>query len=75
MARANGFEVITYQRDSKNKEKAVHTKLVARRTLTIATTAVPTALVIGSGDRDFIPLVRVELGSGNVRFLQHLRAA
>jgi uncharacterized LabA/DUF88 family protein len=59
MAAQNGFEVITHDRDAKNKEKAVDTELVARGTLTIATTPAPAALVIGSGDRDFIPLVSI----------------
>jgi uncharacterized LabA/DUF88 family protein len=59
MAKANGFEVITHDRDAKNKEKAVDTELVARGTLTIATTPAPAVLVIASGDRDFIPLVNI----------------
>jgi uncharacterized LabA/DUF88 family protein len=59
MATANGFEVITHDRDARNKEKAVDTELVARGTLTIATTPAPAVLVIASGDRDFIPLENI----------------
>lgn len=59
MAAKNGFEVVTHDRDAKNKEKAVDTELVARGTLAIATTPAPATLVIASGDRDFIPLVNV----------------
>jgi uncharacterized LabA/DUF88 family protein len=59
MAKSKGFEVITHDRDRQNKEKAVDTELVARGTLTIATTPAPAVLVIASGDRDFIPLVSV----------------
>ena len=59
MAAQNGFAVITHERDSKNKEKAVDTELVARGTLAIATTPSPAVLVIASGDRDFIPLVSI----------------
>ena len=59
MAAANGFEVFTHERDTKNKEKAVDTELVARGTLAIATTPAPAVLVIASGDRDFIPLVNI----------------
>jgi uncharacterized LabA/DUF88 family protein len=77
MARANGFDVITHERDSKNKEKAVDTELVARGTLAIATTPSPAVLVIASGDHDFIPLVNVahELKwEVDVRFLQRVHA-
>ena len=59
MAAQNGFEVITHDRDKKNKEKAVDTELVAQGTLAIATTPSPAVLIIGSGDRDFIPLVGI----------------
>jgi NYN domain len=59
MAERGGFEVKTYERDAKNKEKAVDTELVAQGTLTIATTPAPAVLIIASGDRDFIPLVDV----------------
>jgi uncharacterized LabA/DUF88 family protein len=59
MVAKNGFEVITHDRDAKNKEKAVDTELVARGTLVIATTPAPATLIIASGDRDFIPLVNI----------------
>jgi uncharacterized LabA/DUF88 family protein len=59
MAEQGGFKVITHDRDSSNKEKAVDTELVAQGTLLIATTPAPAVLVIGSGDRDFLPLVRI----------------
>ena len=59
MAQQGGFKVITHDRDASNKEKAVDTELVARGTLVIATTPSPAVLVIGSGDRDFLPLVRI----------------
>jgi uncharacterized LabA/DUF88 family protein len=59
MAKNGGFEVKTYDRDARNKEKAVDTELVAQGTLTIATAPAPGVLVIASGDRDFIPLVNV----------------
>jgi uncharacterized LabA/DUF88 family protein len=58
MAEQGGFKVITHDRDSANKEKAVDTELVAQGTLLIATTE-PAVLVIASGDRDFLPLVSV----------------
>lgn len=59
MAQRGGFKVITHDRDANNKEKAVDTELVAQGTLAIATTPTPATLVIASGDRDFIPLVRI----------------
>lgn len=59
MAGQAGFEVITHERDFANKEKAVDTELVARGTLLIARTQPPGVLIIASGDRDFLPLVRV----------------
>lgn len=60
MAEQGGFRVITHDRDAAtDKEKAVDTELVAQGTLVIATTPAPAALVIGSGDRDFLPLVNV----------------
>jgi uncharacterized LabA/DUF88 family protein len=59
LAERGGFKVITHERDSSNKEKAVDTELVAQGTLVIATTPSPAVLVIASGDRDFLPLVNV----------------
>jgi uncharacterized LabA/DUF88 family protein len=58
MAKRSGFKVITHERDAANKEKAVDTELVVQGTLILATTT-PGILVIGSGDRDFVPLVKV----------------
>ena len=59
MAERGGFNVIVHERDAANKEKAVDTELVAQGTLVIATTSPSAALVIGSADRDFLPLVNV----------------
>lgn len=59
MAKNGGFEVITHDRDSQNKEKAVDTELVAQGTLAVATGPTKGVLVIASGDRDFIPLVNI----------------
>ncbi len=53
------FTVIVHDRDAKNKEKAVDTELVAQGTEIICMAGEPMTLVIASGDRDFIPLVRV----------------
>lgn len=44
---------------AETEQKAVDTELVAQGTLLIAATPAPAALVIGSGDRDFLPLVNV----------------
>ena len=59
MAQQGGFEVITHDRDAKNKEKAVDTELVAQGTLAIALGPEKGVCVIGSGDRDFLPLVNI----------------
>ncbi|MGB6389776.1 MAG: NYN domain-containing protein [Methyloceanibacter sp.] len=59
MAERSGFKVITHDRDADNKEKAVDTEIVAQGTLLLAQTPAPAVLVIGSGDRDFLPLVNV----------------
>ena len=59
MAKSGGFEVITHDRDYHNKEKAVDTELVAQGTLAIAMGPETGVLVLGSGDRDFIPLVNI----------------
>ena len=59
MAQHGGFEVITHDRDAKNKEKAVDTELVAQGTLAVALGPANGVLVIGSGDRDFLPLVNI----------------
>ena len=59
MAEQGGFKVTTHDRDSKGKEKAVDTDLVAQGTELLCDAKEPGVLVIASGDRDFIPLVRV----------------
>ena len=53
------FTVFIHDRDVNNKEKAVDTELVAQGTEIICTSAEPMALVIASGDRDFVPIVRI----------------
>jgi hypothetical protein len=58
-ARKNGFEVIVHERVPGHGEKCADTELVVRGTEIIATSAEPMTLVIGSGDRDFVPLVDV----------------
>ena len=58
-AQAQGFKVTVHDRGADNKEKAVDTELVAQGTEIICTEPKPMVLVIGSGDRDFIPLVKV----------------
>ena len=52
-----GFTVTVHDRDSQRREKAVDTELVAQGTEVICDAKEPMALVIASGDRDFIPLV------------------
>jgi len=59
MAEQGGFEVKTHDRDARNKEKAVDTELVAQGTLAVALGPENGVLVIGSGDRDFLPLVNI----------------
>lgn len=59
MAENGGFKVITHDRDTNNKEKAVDTELVAQGTLAVALGPAEGVLIIGSGDRDFIPLVNI----------------
>lgn len=56
-ARKNGFEVIVHERVPGRGEKCADTELVVRGTELIATSNEPMTLVIGSGDRDFLPLV------------------
>jgi uncharacterized LabA/DUF88 family protein len=57
-AKQSGFLVTVHQSSSDNREKAVDTELVAQGT-EIVCTEEPQALAILSGDRDFVPLVRV----------------
>lgn len=59
MAADGGFKVTTHDRDSQGREKAVDTDLVAQGTELICDAPQPGVLVIASGDRDFIPLVRL----------------
>jgi uncharacterized LabA/DUF88 family protein len=63
LAERGGFEVKTHDRDSNNREKAVDSELVAQGTRIICTTP-PAVLVVASGDRDFIPLVRIAHDEG-----------
>jgi uncharacterized LabA/DUF88 family protein len=58
-AKELGFTVTVHDRDSQDREKAVDTELVAQGTEVIVDAKEPMALVIASGDRDFIPLVSV----------------
>ena len=53
------FTVFLHDRDAANKEKAVDTELVVRGTEIICTAEKPMALVLASGDRDFLPIVRL----------------
>jgi uncharacterized LabA/DUF88 family protein len=64
MAEAGGFKVKVHDRDANNKEKAVDAELVAQGTRVICKTPAPAVLVIGSGDRDFVPLVNVAKEEG-----------
>lgn len=58
-AQRSGFEVITHDRGRSGQEKAVDTEIVARGTELICDEQQPGVVVLASGDRDFIPLVRV----------------
>lgn len=58
-AKQQGFTVTVHNRDSKGREKAVDTELVAQGTEIIVGATEKMTLVIASGDRDFIPLVSV----------------
>lgn len=64
MARSSGFEVITHDRDFNNKEKAIDTEIVAQGTRAICRSPSPGVLVLASGDRDFIPLVKIAQDEG-----------
>lgn len=63
MAEQGGFEVITHDRDANNREKAVDAELVAQGTRIICRTS-PAVLVIASGDRDFVPLLKIAHDEG-----------
>lgn len=58
-AKHNGFEVITHERSSSGKEKAVDTEIVAKGTEIVCTVADRAILKLLSGDRDFIPLINI----------------
>jgi len=58
-AKLNGFEVITHDRGFDGHEKAVDTEIVARGTEIICDQREPGVVVLASGDRDFLPLVRL----------------
>lgn len=60
-AKDKGFDVIVYDRNSQNKEKAIDTKLVAEGAKVIykSGTEGPAVLKILSGDSDITPLVEI----------------
>lgn len=58
-ATSQGFEVIVHDRSADGREKAVDTELVAQGTEIICSAGQPMDLIVVSGDRDFIPLVKV----------------
>jgi uncharacterized LabA/DUF88 family protein len=58
-ASRDGFEVLTYMRGYKGEEKEVDTEIVARGTEIICDHKGHGVIVLASGDRDFLPLVRV----------------
>jgi len=57
-AKDSGFEVITHERNTSGKEKAVDTEIVAQGTEFVCTLE-PAILKLLSGDRDFIPLIKI----------------
>ncbi len=58
-ARAAGFQTIVQRREPGLGEKEVDTELVARGAELIAGTDAVMVLVLGSGDRDYVPLVEL----------------
>jgi uncharacterized LabA/DUF88 family protein len=58
-AQLNGFKVITHDRGYSGQEKAVDTEIVAQGTEIICDQKTPGVVVLASGDRDFLPLVRL----------------
>lgn len=58
-AETSGFDVTVHDRSSSGGEKAVDTELVAQATEYICTSSEVMDLAIVSGDRDFIPLVKL----------------
>lgn len=63
-AENHGFEVIVHDRNSAGKEKAVDTELAVRGTKIIMKAKEPMALVIVSGDTDFVPLAQTAREEG-----------
>ena len=63
-AKQSGFQVTVHEPGPDNKEKAVDTELVAQGTEIVCTEPGPQTLAILSGDRDFIPLVRIAQKKG-----------
>ena len=59
MAARSGFKVTVHDRDMHGKEKAVDTDLVAQGAEIICDSPGAGVLIVASGDRDFIPLVRL----------------
>jgi uncharacterized LabA/DUF88 family protein len=58
-ARKGGFEVITHERAPSGKEKAVDTEIVAKGAEIVCTMTEKAVLKLLSGDRDFIPFVKI----------------
>jgi uncharacterized LabA/DUF88 family protein len=59
-AEQNGFKIITHDRGGySGQEKAVDTEIVAQGTEIICDQRAPGIVVLASGDRDFLPLVRL----------------
>jgi uncharacterized LabA/DUF88 family protein len=58
-AKLNGFRVITHDRGYSGQEKAVDTEIVAQGAEIICDQKTPGVVVLASGDRDFLPLVRL----------------
>jgi uncharacterized LabA/DUF88 family protein len=57
-AESHGFQVIVHDRNMAGKEKAVDTELAVRGTKIILRADEPMALIIVSGDTDFVPLAQ-----------------
>ena len=58
-AASAGFKVVVHETNHRNEEKAVDTELVARGTELIVSNGEPGVVILGSGDRDYVPLVEV----------------
>ena len=58
-AKEQGFRVLTYERSFSGKEKEVDTEIATQAAeIILLNKDQPGALVLGSGDRDFLPSVR-----------------